>query len=158
MALSSTAARRIQNELKEWSSGNGSEGCCLESSDSLTTWIILMQGPETAGRLYDEEVFRLRVQFPDRYPLEPPEVVFLPDSPIHPHIYTNGHICLDVLYDGANGGWSPALTINKVCLSVRSMLASNTDKTRPEGDADYCARVGNRSPKLTPWEFHDATV
>jgi hypothetical protein len=41
---------------------------------------------------------------------------------------SNGHICLDILYDGQNGGWSPALTINKVCLSLRSMLASNTDK------------------------------
>ena len=58
------------------------------------------------------------------------QVVFLPESPMHPHIYTNGHICLDILYDGVNGGWSPALTINKVCLSLRSMLASNTEKVR----------------------------
>lgn len=43
---------------------------------------------------------------------------------------SNGHICLDILYDGQNGGWSPALTINKVCLSLRSMLASNTEKVR----------------------------
>ena len=58
------------------------------------------------------------------------EVYFIPPSPVHPHIYSNGHICLDILYDGNNGGWSPALTINKVCLSLRSMLASNTDKVR----------------------------
>ncbi len=28
------------------------------------------------------------------------QVVFLPPSPVHPHIYSNGHICLDILYDG----------------------------------------------------------
>ena len=47
---------------------------------------------------------------------------------MHPHIYSNGHVCLDILYEGRNGGWSPALTINKLCLSLRSMLASNNDK------------------------------
>lgn len=73
---------------------------------------------------------RLNIRFTERYPLEPPEVTFLTPTPIHPHIYSNGHICLDILYDGQNGGWSPALTISKLCLSLRSMLASNTDKVR----------------------------
>ena len=43
------------------------------------------------------ETFRLRVIFSERYPLEPPEVTFVPPSPVHPHIYSNGHICLDIL-------------------------------------------------------------
>ena len=40
-------------------------------------------------------------------------MTFIPPAPVHPHIYSNGHICLDILYDSSNGGWSPALTINK---------------------------------------------
>jgi ubiquitin-protein ligase len=40
---------------------------------------------------------RLQVKFTDRYPLDPPEVMFLTPTPVHPHIYTNGHICLDIL-------------------------------------------------------------
>ena len=27
------------------------------------------------------------------------QVMFVPPSPVHPHIYSNGHICLDILYD-----------------------------------------------------------
>lgn len=155
--LSTVASRRIQSELRDWLA-NPPEGCILESFEPITTWVILMQGPDGGARLYDGEVFRVRISFTDRYPLEPPEVVFLAPSPIHPHIYSNGHICLDILYDGPDGGWSPALTINKVSLSLRSMLASNTDKRRPPGDAEYCQRVGGRSPKLTRWNFDDDTV
>lgn len=153
------AMRRIQSELHDWMA-NPPEGCCLESFEPLTSWRILMSGPESGDgrKLYEGEVYRLAVNFTDRYPLEPPEVVFLPESPTHPHIYSNGHICLDILYAGRNGGWSPALTINKVTLSLRSMLASNSEKKRPPGDADYCSRTRGRSPKDTRWEFDDETV
>ena len=81
-----------------------------------------MEGPETSPinpPLYIGQQYRLRCAFNDRYPLEPPEVLFLDPVPVHPHIYSNGHICLDILYDCRNGGWSPALTVNKIALSLR---------------------------------------
>ena len=118
-----------------------------------------MEGPESAAapglpRLYDGEVFRylksitltsivlhsqicesrllgrLRITFSDHYPLDPPEFVFIPPSPEHMHIYSNGFICLDILYANRGGGWSPAMTISSCCLSLRSMLASATKKVK----------------------------
>lgn len=156
---SAVAVRRIQSELREWMNAPP-DGCCLESCEELLRWVIIMQGPEAAGgrALYEDEVFRIRVSFSDNYPLEPPEIIFLEPSPVHPHIYSNGHVCLDILYTGRDGGWSPALTINKVVMSLRSMLASNQDKRRPDGDEQYCKRTLGRSPKETRWAFHDDTV
>mmetsp|Transcript_12449 Transcript_12449/g.33964 ORF Transcript_12449/g.33964 Transcript_12449/m.33964 type:complete len:166 (+) Transcript_12449:571-1068(+) len=165
MPLSAIASKRIQSELREWQRA-APEGFALEdvSGQDMTNWCISMQGPECLGGpgmskdFYVGKVYRVRVSFNEQYPIQAPEVVFLDPSPVHPHIYSNGHICLDVLYDGQTGGWSPALTISKIVLSLQSMLASNTSPTRPPGDSDYCQRVGTRSPKLTRWVFEDDKV
>jgi len=150
----------LQSELTEWFT-HPPEGCSLVQFEPLNTWIIEMKGPETSActpPLYKDQTFKLRISFTDRYPLEPPEFVFLPVPPLHPHIYSNGHCCLDILYDSPKGGWSPALTISKVALSLRSMLASNGERKRPPGDTEYCVRTKGRSPKDTRWDFDDDTV
>ena len=43
---------------------------------------------------------RLRFVFNDNYPIEAPEVVFVGKTPDHEHVYSNGFICMSVLYDG----------------------------------------------------------
>lgn len=48
-----------------------------------------------------------------------PKVHFLTKI-YHPNIDRVGRICLDILKDK----WSPALQIDKVCLSIQALLAS----------------------------------
>lgn len=147
--LGRVAIKRLQKEIAEWQH-NPPVGFKLNPTDDLSRWTIEFVG--ATDSFYAGEHFQLHVQFPEKYPLDSPEVVFAGSPPLHPHIYSNGHICLDILYDS----WSPAMTINSVCLSILSMLSSATAKERPVDNDRYVKNCGKgKSPKQTAWEFHD---
>jgi len=118
---------------------------------SETVWHVTFSG--SAGSLYEGEIFTLRIRFTNEYPMESPEVVFLDPAPMHSHIYSNGHICLNILADD----WSPALTVRSVVLSILSMLSSSTEKVRPPDNNRYVS-IPNRNPKETRFVFHDDDV
>ena len=73
--------------------------------------------------------------------------------PVHQHVYSNGHICLSILTDD----WSPALSVESVCLSILSMLASAKEKVRPPDDVFY-VKTCSKNPKKTRWWYHDDSV
>uniref|UniRef100_A0A8C1IMG1 UBC core domain-containing protein n=1 Tax=Cyprinus carpio TaxID=7962 RepID=A0A8C1IMG1_CYPCA len=80
-------------------------------------------------------------------------VMFTGDNiPVHPHVYSNGHICLSILTED----WSPALSVQSVCLSIISMLSSCKEKRRPPDNSFY-VRTCNKNPKKTKWWYHDDT-
>ncbi|KAJ1932103.1 hypothetical protein FBU59_006483 [Linderina macrospora] len=112
----------------------------LQSTDSLDTWLIDIKGVDST--LYENESFTLQFKFTREYPIEAPEVTFTGNVPLHPHIYSNGHICLSILYQH----WSPVLTVDAICLSILSMLN------------DVYIKKAGPSPKDTAWIFDDATV
>ncbi|XP_008813293.1 probable ubiquitin-conjugating enzyme E2 16 isoform X2 [Phoenix dactylifera] len=132
--LSKIASNRLQKELKEWQA-NPPAGFKQKATDNLQRWIIEVVG--ASGTLYANETYQLQVDFPEHYPMEAPQVIFLHPAPLHPHVYSNGHICLDILYDS----WSPAMT------------------QRPDDNDRYVKNCKNgRSPKETRWWFHDDKV
>ena len=53
--------------------------------------------------------------------------------------------------------WSPALSVQSVCLSILSMLASAKEKSRPPDDMFY-VKTCSKNPKKTRWWFHDDSV
>lgn len=91
--------------------------------------------------------------------LEAPEVTFISKPPertvpIHPHIYSNGIICLDLL---GTQGWSPVHNVESVCMSIQSMLTGNTKNERPPGDEEFVRRNTQR-PRDIRFVYEDATV
>jgi ubiquitin-conjugating enzyme E2 W len=121
--MSELCLKRLTKELKDLEHNSSQVMSLAETPTDLSEWTLHIFGAE--GTLYEGEKFTLKFRFPNRYPMESPEVTFIGDAiPIHPHVYSNGHICLSILYDQ----WSPALTVNAVCLSIISMLSSCTHK------------------------------
>ncbi|XP_043545100.1 probable ubiquitin-conjugating enzyme E2 W-B isoform X3 [Chiloscyllium plagiosum] len=119
--------------------------------NSITQWIVDMEG--APGTLYEGEKFQLLFKFSGRYPFDSPQVIFTGDNiPVHPHVYSNGHICLSILTED----WSPALSVQSVCLSIISMLSSCKEKRRPPDNSFY-VRTCNKNPKKTKWWYHDDT-
>lgn len=124
----SPAIKRIRKEMenlekeKNNQSGNNIQDKTLQyftlrqlSEDSLFEWEASLEAPK--GSCYEGGVFILHVTFPSDYPFKAPKIVFK-NRIYHPNINSNGIICLDIL----NDNWSPALTIQKVLISLLSWL------------------------------------
>lgn len=111
------------------------------SEDNLFVWECLLEGPE--GTPYENGVFPARLEFPKDYPLSPPTMVFDPPL-LHPNIYADGTVCISILhapgedpnqYERPEERWSPVQSIEKILLSVISMLA----EPNPESGANIDA-------------------
>eukprot|EP00667_Euglena_gracilis_P020278 EG_transcript_21920 len=149
------AAKRLQKELQRLMTNPESPFITIgHTSPDLMLWTVTLTFPQ--GSVYFGHTFQLQFKFSAEYPIDAPEVIFVGnDIPMHEHIYTNGHICMDILYDK----WSPALTIGAVCVSIHSMLSSAGREVvkRPNDNDTYVARcrATGQSPKQTRWWFHD---
>ncbi len=113
--------KRIMHEIKELEEDpvyNVSAGPINESD--VTKWQATIIGPKDTP--YADGIFVINIIFTPEYPFKPPKINFITKI-YHCNINANGGICLDILKDGGNGAWSPALTIGKVLLSICSLLS-----------------------------------
>uniref|UniRef100_A0A2H6N1G1 N-terminal E2 ubiquitin-conjugating enzyme n=1 Tax=Micrurus carvalhoi TaxID=3147026 RepID=A0A2H6N1G1_9SAUR len=152
-SIMASMQKRLQKELLALQNDPPAGMTLNEKSvqNSITQWIVDMEG--ASGTLYEGEKFQLLFKFSSRYPFDSPQVVFTGENiPVHPHVYSNGHICLSILTED----WSPALSVQSVCLSIISMLSSCKEKRRPPDNSFY-VRTCNKNPKKTKWWYHDDT-
>mmetsp|Transcript_28770 Transcript_28770/g.60488 ORF Transcript_28770/g.60488 Transcript_28770/m.60488 type:complete len:308 (-) Transcript_28770:279-1202(-) len=124
-------------------------GFSIDDCECLTDWVVKLVG--APGTVYDGEIYRLRIRFHADYPMAPPEVTFMRPAPVHEHIYSDGKICLNILYSG----WKPDLDVRAICLSLRSMLSSATKKSRPPDNNSTVVMSRGQKTREMQWEFHD---
>lgn len=87
---------------------------------SLSSIEARIEGPD--GTVYSKGVFVMKIQIPERYPFQPPNVTFV--TPIyHPNIDNGGRICLDILNLPPKGAWQPSLNIATVLRSIGLLLS-----------------------------------
>ena len=112
------ATRRIKKELEDINASDLSEYCKAspEKGENLYYWKGTLLPPNDTP--YGGGTFHLDIHFPTDYPFKAPKITFKTKI-FHPNISPEGAICLDIL----KSNWSPALTINKVLLSLLSLLA-----------------------------------
>ena len=136
------AVGRIKKELAMLQTDPGPGiSCYMVSDDNMLNLEAQIAGP--SGSPYEAGTFRLSVQIPDRYPLEPPRVRFM--TPIyHPNIDSDGRICLDTLKVQPQGCWSPSININTLLLTIRLLIANPNadDGLVPDITEEYRRDIG----------------
>ncbi|XP_069124977.1 ubiquitin-conjugating enzyme E2-17 kDa-like isoform X2 [Argopecten irradians] len=109
-------SKRLKKELMAMQS-DPPENCSAGLvGDDMFHWTATIFGPE--GTPYQGGLFFLDMKFPTDYPFKAPKVSFKTRI-YHPNINSNGSICVDIL----RSQWSPAFTVNKVLLSISSLMA-----------------------------------
>lgn len=157
--MANFASKRLAKELSKLNQDPSKvpPGIELISTDNFQEWLVDIRVLDD-NPLYKGDTYRLKFRFSETYPIEPPEVTFLKSVdrpiPMHPHIYSNGIICLDLL---GQQGWSPVQNVESVCLSIQSMLTTNTKNERPPGDEEF-VRQNRLRPKDIDFLYHDNMV
>jgi ubiquitin-conjugating enzyme E2 R len=101
----------------------------LEDDSNLFDWTIWVEGPKDT--LYEGGVFKMKMSFPQDFPMSPPELKFLSDF-WHPNVYgDSGVVCISILHppgedemsgERADERWLPTQSISSILLSVISLL------------------------------------
>lgn len=140
--VAGSALKRLLSEYKQLTQ-NAPEGIVAGPVDeeNFFEWEAVITGPQ--GTCYEDGIFPARLSFPADYPLNPPKMKFTCEL-FHPNIYSDGRVCISILhapgddpmgYETSAERWSPVQSVEKILLSVVSMLAEPNDESAANVDA-----------------------
>lgn len=111
------------------------------TEDNFFEWEALISGP--VDTVWENGIFPAKLVFPSDYPLNPPKMTFMCEM-FHPNIFSDGRVCISILhspgddplgYELSAERWSPVQSVEKILLSVVSMLAEPNDESAANVDA-----------------------
>ncbi|EEF44227.1 ubiquitin-conjugating enzyme E2 D1 [Ricinus communis] len=140
----SNAKLRIQNELQHAKNNPPTHCSYGVMAGDVFKWQAAIMGPPDTP--YEGGVFFLSIEFTDDYPFNPPKVKFL-TKVFHPNISHDGSIHVDIL----GRQWSPALGIEKLLLSICSLLPDPNVKFQNPICKLYLADRKSYNKKAREW-------
>lgn len=111
------AKKRLLKDLNQIQSLTLEDGVTAAPLNQLNLfeWQAIITGPNETP--YEGGIYQLNLSIPYNYPVKAPKVRFQTEI-FHPNIYKNGDICIDILQNQ----WSEVLSIEKILISIRSLL------------------------------------
>tara|TARA_B100001123_G_scaffold420545_2_gene527053 strand:- start:1034 stop:1723 length:690 start_codon:yes stop_codon:yes gene_type:complete len=122
------ALKRIINiDMKRVKEANLSEqGIFIEfNEENILKAKAMIIGPKDT--IYDNAYLFFSIDFPQKYPYEPPIITYKSQNRIriHPNIYVNGKVCLSILGTWSGPSWTSAMDIINVLITIQSLLDNN---------------------------------
>jgi len=143
--------KKILREITELNADANSNIYAHINSDDIQSLKVLVIGPSDSP--YYGGFFLFSVGFPPDFPFSPPKVNFLTPKyrtgcRMHPNLYQEGRVCLSILNTWGKSEWSPALTLEKIFLTIQGLLDDNPLAHEPGQE-----RYGRDSPEAVNYRM-----
>ncbi|KAL9618717.1 MAG: hypothetical protein Q9160_006596 [Pyrenula sp. 1 TL-2023] len=129
-----SASKRLLREISDYNESPNSVLLHLGpvSDTDLFHWEAVLKG--VRGSAYDGGLWLLDITVGEKYPLEPPKIMF--KTPIcHPNVhFSSGEICLTLL---TNKHWTPMYTLSSTMTAIHQLL------TDPEPESPLNVDIAN---------------
>ncbi|KFD53763.1 hypothetical protein M514_05269 [Trichuris suis] len=89
----------------------------VNGAPDLMQWEVGIPGPSDSD--WEGGLYRLLVQFPEKYPFSPPKCRFSPPI-FHPNVFPNGEVLHPFLQGDVK--WNSEMTILFICKAIQDML------------------------------------
>ena len=119
---------KIRREVSEINQGSHLTGIFAEMGEDVNNLKALIVGPMDSP--YTGGFFYFDINFPSNYPFSPPKITFLTpvrdlNCRLHPNLYAEGKVCLSILNTWGHNEWSPALSLEKIFITIQGLLDNN---------------------------------
>lgn len=121
--------QRLKMEIKTFSENPVFGISAGPIDNNFLTWEAIISNTNEDSP-FKNGFFKLQIIFTENYPYSPPKIK-MKTKVFHPNI-KNEEICLDIIKEDR---WSPALTVEKILLSISSLL----DDPNPDDPLDVTA-------------------
>lgn len=107
---------RLIKEFKEIKKNSTEDLMCYPLKENIFIWCATIIGPVNSP--YSGILVKVQINFSENYPYDPPTIYIRNRHIIHPNIYSNGKVCIDIL----NKKWSPVYSNLTLLLSLKILL------------------------------------